>query len=720
MNRIKLQGKDWLIVILDIMAVNIAYYLALMTRFYVNNEFRPTVSYLLTDFWTFAPFYSIICILVFAIFKLYGGMWQYAGINDMNRIIAASITTAILHVLGTVFFIRRMPVTYYFIGALIQFVFITFIRFGYRIFLVEKRKLNSRRNPGSNAMIIGAGEIGRNVIRQMEDEGSFRPVCVIDTKSSIFGRTLDGVPVIGGVNRLENAVSQYAVKTVFIADPLLQPKVKDEITKLCNNRNLDLQDYGYSFYLSGNEALEATREVVEKVDDGKKRVIPFSPPDISESEIGEVVEALRSGWITTGPRTKLLERRLAAYIETGTVDVDTEADAARWSNRVVCLNSATAAEELNLRILGIRAGDEVIVPAYTYTATASAAIHCGATVKFVDIQKDGDKITHMPEMDYEKLEEAITEKTKAIVAVDLGGIVADYNRIFEIVERKKSLYKPMESDGSPLSDLNSRIQKGIGTVAVLSDCAHGLGASRVVNRAGEGKLTTPERRYTGRIAHFTSFSFHAVKNFTTAEGGASCWRLPISVYDQGVTDAEIYKFYQLLSLHGQNKDALAKTKVGAWEYDIIGPWYKCNMTDIMAAIGLRQLDRYPGLLDRRVEMIKKYDAVCDELGLDHLVHHSSGNDSSNHLYLVRIPDADEEKRNRIIEKMAKAGVSTNVHYKPLPMMTAYKAYGWDIKDFPNTYEYYQNLFTLPLHTLLSDNDVEMVCRALIEIVSEVK
>ncbi len=716
MDRFKLNGKDWLIVLLDIIAVNLSYFLALLTRFYVNNEFRPTVSYYLTDFVKFIPVYSIICVLVFAFFKLYGGMWKYAGINDMNRIIVANIVTAVLHVLVTIVFSTRgrMPITYYLIGALIQFVFITFIRFGYRIILVEKRKLASRKNPGANALIIGAGEVGRNTIRQMEENGAFRPVCILDTKSDVFGRTLDGVPVVGGVDRLDNVVSQYGIKTVFIADPLLQPEVKDKISALCKEKSLDLQDYGYSFYLSGNEALEANREVIEATD--KKRVIPFSPPDISESEIGEVVEALRSGWITTGPRTKLLERRLAAYVETGRVDVDTEAEVDRWKSRMVCLNSATAAEELNLRILGIRPGDEVIVPAYTYTATASAAIHCGATVKFVDIQKDGDPVTHMPEMDYKKLEEAITERTKAIVAVDLGGIVADYDRIFEIVERKKSLFKPLESDGTPLGDLSSRIQKGIGTIAVVCDAAHALGASRVVKYAGEGKLTTPEKRYCGRIAHFTSFSFHAVKNFTTAEGGASCWRLPISVYDQGVTDAEIYKFYQLLSLHGQNKDALAKTKVGAWEYDIIGPWYKCNMTDIMAAIGLRQLDRYPGLLERRVEMIKKYDAVCDELGLKHLIHHSKGSDSSNHLYLVRIPGADVEKRNKVIEEMAKVGVSTNVHYKPLPMMTAYKDAGID--NYPNTFDYYQNLFTLPLHTLLSDEDVETVCNALRTVMKE--
>ena len=708
MKRIK--GKDWLVLLLDIVAVNAAYLLALLMRFYVNNVFRPTVSYYLTDFVTFAPFYTLLCICVFWLFRLYGGMWQFAGINDMNRIIGASVTAALIHVVGTALFIRRMPISYYLIGAILQFLFITLIRFGYRIWLVEKKKIANSRKQGSPAIVIGAGEAARRMINDLEDSDAFRPVCVLDSKGGTYGRTMDGIPVFGGIDRLESAINRYNIKNVFIADPLLQPEIKNEIAKICQEKDVDLQDYGYSIYLSGNEELEETHEVV--AEPAKKKVIPFSPPDISESEIGEVVEALRSGWITTGPRTKLLERRLAAFIETGRVDVDTESETDRWKDRVVCLNSATAAEELNLRILGIHEGDEVIVPAYTYTASASAAIHCGATVRFVDIQKDGDRMTHMPEMDYDALENAITEKTKAIVAVDLGGIVADYDRIFKIVEKKKDLFRPMESDGTPLNDLSSRIQKGLGSVAVISDCAHALGASRVVTRAGEGKLTTPEKRYCGRIAHFTSFSFHAVKNFTTAEGGASAWRLPISVYENGVTDAEIYKFFQLLSLHGQNKDALAKTKVGAWEYDIIGPWYKCNMTDIMAAIGLRQLDRYPGMLDRRVEMMKKYDAVCDELGLIHLVHHIPGMDSSNHLYLVRIPGADAEKRNRVIEEMAKAGVSTNVHYKPLPMMTAYKALGWDVKDFPNTYEYYNNLFTLPLHTLLSDEDVETVCNAL--------
>ena len=430
--------------------------------------------------------------------------------------------------------------------------------------------------------------------------------------------------------------------------------------------------------------------------------IPFSPPDISEAEINEVAEALRSGWITTGPRVKLLERRLAAYIETGDTTADTEGNKEHYSNRVVCLNSATAAEELNLRILGIQPGDEVIVPAYTYTATASAAVHCGATVKFVDIQKDGDKTTHAPEMDYDKLEAAITEKTKAIIPVDLGGIVCDYDKIFEIVERNKNLFAPLDDHSNPLADLSSKIQKAMGRVAVVADCAHSLGASRVV---GGQKL------YCGAIADFSSFSFHAVKNFTTAEGGAATWKSIL-----GIDNAEIYKFYQLLSLHGQNKDALAKTQVGAWEYDIIGAWYKCNMTDIMAAIGLKQLDRYASLLERRVEIIKKYDTCCDELGISHLIHHTDIMDSSNHLYLIRVPGVSEEQRNELIIRLAEAGVTTNVHYKPLPMMTAYKEA--DIKDYANSYDYYHNLISLPLHTKLTDEDVEYVCEVLRKVMRE--
>lgn len=438
------------------------------------------------------------------------------------------------------------------------------------------------------------------------------------------------------------------------------------------------------------------------------RKISFSPPDISEFEIQEVAEALRSGWITTGPRTKLLERRLAAYIETGKTDIDCTVEEAitKYSNKVVCLNSATVAEELNLRILGVGPGDEVVVPAYTYTASSSAAIHCGATVKFVDIKKDGDSVTHMPEMDYEKLEEAITEKTKAVVVVDLGGIVADYEKVFEIVEKKRSIFTPMISDGNPLNDLAARIQKVIGRVAVVADDAHSLGASRVFDGV---------KTYCGAIADFTSFSFHAVKNFTTAEGGASAWReIP------GVENSEIYKMFQLLSLHGQNKDALTKTKLGAWEYDIIGPWYKCNMTDIMAAIGLKQLDRYEGMLGRRTEIIKEYNKTCDELGIKHLVHHTDYMDSSNHLYLIRVPGIDEGKRNEIIEKMAERGVATNVHYKPLPMMTAYKESSGGVELYPNSYDYYKNLISLPLHTRLTDEDVQYVCEVLKEVVEVVR
>lgn len=400
----------------------------------------------------------------------------------------------------------------------------------------------------------------------------------------------------------------------------------------------------------------------------ERRNIQFSPPDISEAEIEEVCEALRSGWITTGPRTKELEKRLAAFCHT---------------DKLVCLNSATAAEELNLRILGIGAGDEVIVPAYTYTATAAAVIHVGAKLVFIDSQKDST------EMDYDAMEAAINEKTKAVIAVDLGGIIADYGRIYEAVERKKNLFTP-----------NTDIQKALGRVAVLADAAHSLGANRDGKKAGE-------------IADFTSFSFHAVKNFTTAEGGAATWR-----HIDGVDDEALYKQYQLLSLHGQSKDALAKTKLGAWEYDIVAPYYKCNMTDIMAAIGLRQLDRYAGLLERRKQIIARYDEMCDELGVMNLNHYGEHHNGSGHLYLTRVPGIGDEQRREIIIKMAEQGIATNVHYKPLPMMTAYKAYGWDIKDFPNAYAYYENLITLPLHTLLSDDDVEYVVENFKNIVKE--
>lgn len=398
------------------------------------------------------------------------------------------------------------------------------------------------------------------------------------------------------------------------------------------------------------------------------RKIPFSPPDISELEIQEVCEALRSGWITTGPRTKKLEQKLAQYCHT---------------DKMVCLNSATAAEELNLRVLGIGPGDEVLVPAYTYTASASAAIHTGATVRFIDCQENS------LEMDYDRMEATITEKTKAVIPVDLGGIPCDYDRIYEAVERKKDLFRP-----------NSEIQKAMGRIAVVADCAHALGAEK------NGEMT-------GALADFSSFSFHAVKNFTTAEGGASCWKtIP------GVDNDELYHQYQLLSLHGQSKDALAKTKLGAWEYDIVGPWYKCNMTDIMAAIGLKQLERYPGLLQRRAEIIHRYDAALKPLGVETLTHFGEDYRSSGHLYITRVPNITEQQRNDIIVKMAEREIACNVHYKPLPMMTAYKTLGFDIEDYPNAYKHYVNEITLPLHTKLSDEDVAYVIENFTEILKE--
>ena len=399
----------------------------------------------------------------------------------------------------------------------------------------------------------------------------------------------------------------------------------------------------------------------------KRFNIPFSPPDMTEAEVAEVREAILSGWITTGPRTKELERRIAAYVGT---------------ERAVCLNSQTACAEMALRLLGIGTGDEVIVPAYTYTASASVVYHVGATIVFVDIQKDS------LQMDYDAMEAAITERTKAIIPVDLAGIPCDYQRIYDIVERKRSLFRPATD-----------LQRALGRIAICADTAHAFGAT------WRGKMV-------GSIADFSAFSFHAVKNLTTAEGGALTWRtIP------GVDNEELYHRVQLLSLHGQSKDALAKTQLGAWEYDIVGPWYKCNMTDIMAAIGLVQLKRYPDLLKRRKEMIDRYDAALKPLGIEVLDHYSDTYQSSGHLYITRIPGASLEQRQAIIVAMAERGIATNVHYKPLPMMTAYKNLGFDIADFPNAYAHFANEITLPLHTRLTDEEVEYIIEQYTDIIS---
>lgn len=682
------RGDIW-IILLDVIAVNASYFLGILIRFFVGGKFYESLRELPYNYSKFAPVYTIICLIVFFLFKLYGGMWRYAGINDLNRIVMASVVTTIVQVIGTLIFVERMPLTFYFIGAALQFVFVAIIRFSYRIFIIERQRMSKKQ---ANAVVIGGGEECHYILRLLNNGITYRPVCVVDKNP--VGLLIDGLPVY---HTLNEALAGHEANSVFIADTSLTAKEKDEIYDLCKEKKLLIRDYTNFFsFAEENDPFNGIQNVIPG-QEGENRFIPFSPPDIGSSEVSEVAETLRSGWITTGPRTKVLERRLAAYIETGETDIDTEKDPDRWKRRAVCLNSATAAEELNLRILGIREGDEVIVPAYTYTASASAVVHCGAKVEFVDIQKDGDQKTHMPELDYSELEAAITSRTKAIITVDLGGIVCDYDKIFEIVKRKSDLFMPLEPDGTPLGDLSSRIQKKLGRIAVVADCAHSLGASRIVN----GRKSS-----CGAIADFSSFSFHAVKNFTTAEGGASAWK-PID----GIGDDEIYQFYQLLSLHGQSKDALAKTRAGAWEYDVIGPWYKCNMTDIMAAIGLRQMDRYDGLLEKRKEIIRKYDAVCDELGISHLNHHVDGMDSSNHLYLIRIPGISIEKRNLFIEKMIEQGVSANVHYKPLPMMTAYKSMGWDIRDFPNAFAYYENLVSLPLHTLLTDQDTDRVCDA---------
>lgn len=386
--------------------------------------------------------------------------------------------------------------------------------------------------------------------------------------------------------------------------------------------------------------------------------IPFSPPDITELEIEEVVDTLKSGWITTGPKTKKFEKQIAEYCHT---------------SKAVCLNSATACSEMTLRVLGIGPGDEVITTAYTYTASASVICHVGATVVLVDTQKDSY------EMDYEALEEKITEKTKAIIPVDLGGVICDYDGIFEIVNRKKDLFEP-----------KTELQKKIGRIAVVADGAHAIGAVQNGKRCGE-------------IADFTSFSFHAVKNLTTAEGGAVTWR-----NIEGVDNEELYKQFMLLSLHGQSKDALAKTQLGAWEYDVVAPYYKCNMTDIMAALGLAQMKRYPDILARRKEIIEKYNEGLKNLPVSVLRHFGNDFASSGHLYLVRVHDKTREECNKIIEKMAEYGIATNVHYKPLPLLSAYKNQGFNIKDYPNAYAMFENEITLPLHTKLTDEEIDYI------------
>ena len=416
----------------------------------------------------------------------------------------------------------------------------------------------------------------------------------------------------------------------------------------------------------------------------KLRNIPFSPPDMSDAEIAEVADALRSGWITTGPKTKEFEKQIGRFIGT---------------SKVVCLNSATAAMEMALRLIGVGPEDEVIVPAYTYTTSASVTQHVGCKLVLVDSQKD------RVEMDYDKLAEAITERTKVICPVDLGGVMCDYDRIFHVIEAKKHLFRP-----------TNELQKRIGRIIVAADDAHAFGANW-------------HEKMAGSIADFSSFSFHAVKNLTTAEGGALTWNLPFGeetvAYDSWTTVPPIegetwnsffYRLSQLYSLHGQNKDALAKTKLGAWEYDVIGPWYKCNMTDIMAGIGLAQLRRYDKMLIRRRNIIEFYNEALKDLPVAVLNHFGSNYSGSGHLYITRLLGFSDEDRRDVIVKMAERGIACNVHYKPLPMMTAYKALGFDIKDFPNAFHLYENEVTLPLHTKLNDEDVEYVVGNFVDII----
>lgn len=431
----------------------------------------------------------------------------------------------------------------------------------------------------------------------------------------------------------------------------------------------------------------------------KLRNIPFSPPDMTEAEAKLASEAILSGWITTGQKTKEFERQIAAYVRT---------------SKAVCLNSATAAMEMALRLIGVGPEDEVIVPAYTYTASASVTQHVGCKLVFVDSQKDN------VQMDYEKLADAITEKTKVICPVDLGGVMYDYDKLFAVIEAKKHLFNPANA-----------IQKRIGRIIVAADDAHAFGAWKTVTQ----KSQKPQKLMAGAIADFSSFSFHAVKNLTTAEGGSLTWNLPFGEskveeaelkdymptvpFIEGETwNALLYRISQLFSLHGQNKDALAKTQLGAWEYDVIGPWYKCNMTDIMAGIGLAQLSRYQGMLERRRHIIGVFDNALKDLPVAVLNHYGEDFAGSGHLYLTRLLGRSDEERREVIVKMAERGIACNVHYKPLPMMTAYKALGFDIKNFPNAYNLFVNEVTLPLHTRLSDEDVEYIITNYVDIIKK--
>lgn len=396
--------------------------------------------------------------------------------------------------------------------------------------------------------------------------------------------------------------------------------------------------------------------------------IPFSPPDIREEEIAEVIDTLKSGWITTGPKTKLFEKKISEYCKT---------------EGTVCFNSSTSAMEMTLRLLGIKSGDEVITTAYTYTASCSVICHVGATPVLVDIQNENF------EMDYNKLENAITDKTKAIIPVDFAGVLCDYDKIYEIVKRKKNMFVP-----------SSKMQEELGRIAIIADSSHAIGAIRNGKKAGE-------------FADFTCFSFHAVKNLTTAEGGAVTWKK-----NNNFDNEEIYKRFQILSLHGQTKDALNKTKLGSWEYDILEPAFKCNMTDIMASIGLAQIKRYPEMLEKRHQIIKKYEKTLKEHDVQLLNHFDKSSKSSGHLFIVRINGIEENERNQIILKMAERGIATNVHYKPLPLLTAYKNLGFDIKDYQNSYNFYKNEITLPLYTKLTEEETDYVISNFAEILGE--
>lgn len=667
----QISSSKRLLVILDILFVNGA----ILASYFLHNNLVFSQEYF-SQWFNNAYIFTIIFVLLFWLFGLYKSLWRFASAEEILKITLANFVAMFsVGVLINNVFIQSVPWAVIIISFFISTALTGGIRYSYRIsrdkrieFKFDQVTANRKR-----VLIIGAGEAGSIVIKELQGakQNEYLPVLVVDDDSNKMNKALHGVQILHNINNILEYVRKYKIDEIIIAIPSASKERIDEWIELAGETNCSIQvSPGLADFMTGRITYRIVRPSPSLVKrNGDYRDIQFSPPDITDSEIEEVAKALKSGWITTGPRTKELERQVAQYVGV---------------NKAVCLNSATAAMELVLRIMGIGPGDEVITTPYTYSASASIIDHVGAKIILVDTSPDSY------EMDYDKLESLINEKTKVIIPVDIAGKMCDYERIYAIIERKRHLFKA-----------KNEYQSLINRILIMSDSAHAFGATQKGFKCGQ-------------VADFTCFSFHAVKNLTTAEGGAVVWR-----NDLGFDDEHIYKQFMLFSLHGQSKDALAKNLKGSWEYDIVYPAFKNNMTDIVAALGLAQLERYSKLLQRRKDMIRLYDQSILSNNIQALRHLDDKNESSCHLYLARIPGISEEQRNQIIILMADVGIATNVHYKPLPMFTAYKNLGFKIEDFPNAFAMYQNEITLPLHTLLSDDDIRYIAMHLARAVKKV-